>query len=450
MKNSLAILALVSLTACGGPPIGMTMTDAGTGYGDAGPDRPEPDAGTPPDTTGCEPGTIRTEECYDPTCPAGIGTFFACLENRTWQCIVHDRSLCTPASAPDAGTPAPDAGGSCATTERLLRDADGDGYGNPSDYIVHPVCDPHPAGYVNWITGRDDCNDSDASVHPMAAEICGNAVDEDCNGLADVCPSTPPACASDPRVTTPTACIISATATSCLMTGIYVCNPDGRVICRGDIRVSSTEICGDGLDQDCNGMDIACSSSCTPRSEICGNGIDEDCDGVDRACTPACTPFAEICGNGIDEDCNGSDLACPTSTGTAARVVFEFRVSNTPTNYGTVSDVHLRADDLSDLTCLNTGSSDMLPLGDGWNRCVLSITDSLVFVARFRSTAISAGDLLHSTSDWTPSGAGSCYELNGMQWRVYREDTGLSLLASSTPALVRGASGGCRESVTVR
>lgn len=39
-----------------------------------------------------------------------------------------------------------------------------------------------------------DCNDSDASVHPGAAEVCGDGMDNDCNGTADCDDS---ACAED-------------------------------------------------------------------------------------------------------------------------------------------------------------------------------------------------------------------------------------------------------------
>jgi len=35
---------------------------------------------------------------------------------------------------------------------------------------------------VRWC---EDCRDDDASVHPGAKEICGNAIDDDCNGVAD-------------------------------------------------------------------------------------------------------------------------------------------------------------------------------------------------------------------------------------------------------------------------
>jgi hypothetical protein len=60
---------------------------------------------------------------------------------------------------------------------RYYQDADGDTYGN-SNVSVLTACVP-PSGYV---TARYDCNDSNASINPGAAEVPGNSVDENCNG----------------------------------------------------------------------------------------------------------------------------------------------------------------------------------------------------------------------------------------------------------------------------
>ena len=58
-------------------------------------------------------------------------------------------------------------------------DADHDGYGNPAVSIQ--AC-AQPGGYV---TNNTDCDDAHATVHPGVPEICGNGIDDNCNGKVD-------------------------------------------------------------------------------------------------------------------------------------------------------------------------------------------------------------------------------------------------------------------------
>ena len=179
---------------------------------------------------------------------------------------------------------------------------------------------------------QGDCNDADATINPNAAEICGDGIDQDCDGSDDLCPAD------------------------------IDNDGDGVTENQGDcndadatINPNAAEICGDGIDQDCDGSDDLCpadidndgdgvtenqgdcndaDATINPNAaEICGDGIDQDCDGSDDLC-PAdidndgdgvtenqgdCNDAdatinpnaAEICGDGIDQDCDGSDDLCP-------------------------------------------------------------------------------------------------------------------------------------------
>ena len=153
----------------------------------------------------------------------------------------------------------------------FFHDIDGDGFGTAGDVMNTNVCTP-PAGYSALAT---DCDDTNADVHPGAAEVC-NGLDDDCStGIAGG--------GRDPfedrdgdRHSAPTA--------SC--TG----GPFPKDDC-DDLSFTTYP----GAPETCNGIDDNCSS---------GGGTDtsEDQDGDRHA------PITAACVGGYDRnDCNDSN-----------------------------------------------------------------------------------------------------------------------------------------------
>ncbi|MBP9083832.1 MAG: T9SS type A sorting domain-containing protein [Bacteroidia bacterium] len=66
----------------------------------------------------------------------------------------------------------------------VYADADSDGYGDAVNSFFAADCIV-PEGYIT--TNSSDCDDANAAVNPSIAEVCGNAIDDDCNGQVDCC-----------------------------------------------------------------------------------------------------------------------------------------------------------------------------------------------------------------------------------------------------------------------
>ncbi len=179
------------------------------------------------------------------------------------------------------------------TSTTWYLDNDNDGYGNPDENVS--ACD-QPLGYV---TVPGDCDDNNASVNPVAIEIC-NGIDDDCDGNLDE--------------------------------GFDIDN-DGYTTCEGDCNDNNSAVYP-GAEEVCNGMDDDCDGNtdegvgatwyadndndgygdnnnfvfacAQPTNYIAQGG---DCNDNNNGINPGAT---DICFNGIDEDCDGiADDGCP-------------------------------------------------------------------------------------------------------------------------------------------
>jgi hypothetical protein len=144
------------------------------------------------------------------------------------------------------------------TSTTWYADADGDGYGNASATLSYCT---QPYGYVANAT---DCDDSNIAVNPSGTEVCGGT-DENCDGQFNE--------------------------------GLTFYN-------------YYQDLDGDGY-----GSTILIGNNCFLPSFAGYPGNSDDCDDNNAAANPAGT---DICNNGIDEDCSGAD--CVSGLGAAVNM----------------------------------------------------------------------------------------------------------------------------------
>ncbi len=149
--------------------------------------------------------------------------------------------------ASDAPT-MPDASES-ASSCYLDKDGDGIGAGDPL-----PCSDAGEPGAGKLVTAGGDCDDEDAQRSPSLSDLCGDQIDNDCDGKADN--ESNNACGGSCTTqlgNQPGEACSNGLLGACARAGEYVCSGTTGVVCNAASVSASSEICGDKVDNDCDG-----------------------------------------------------------------------------------------------------------------------------------------------------------------------------------------------------
>ena len=182
-------------------------------------------------------------------------------------------------------------------TTTWYMDADSDGYGDPDISIEAAT---QPDGYV---ADNTDCDDSSADIHPGATEISNDGIDQDCDGTDITWEITIFYKDAD------------ADGYSDETTEAATVQPDGYyeaedlIATWGDcddsnaaVNPGAVEICGDGIDNDCNG-----STDCNDNACVDDASCNEDDTDSEIVITyPVVDTGQTSC---YDDD--GNEITCP-------------------------------------------------------------------------------------------------------------------------------------------
>ncbi len=171
----------------------------------------------------------------------------------------------------------------------MFVDADGDGHGDPASVVVR--C-PEEA-FVSEVP--DDCDDTDARVHPLHPEVC-DGVDNQCDGRVDL---DDPALVDVPQV------YLDLDGDGYgVSEHVAITCPSARwALASGDCDDADASV-HPGAPEGCDGRDTDCDGQ-LPSAEADGDGDgDPACSDCDDADPRRASTLAERC-SGVDDDCDG-------------------------------------------------------------------------------------------------------------------------------------------------
>ncbi|MBN1543860.1 putative metal-binding motif-containing protein [Candidatus Woesearchaeota archaeon] len=233
-------------------------------------------------------------------CSAGVRT---CLPGGTW-------GACT-------GTPP-----SVEVCDRLDNDCDGmtdEGCGCVDGESKQCGTDVGICGFGSQLCVSGSWAACTGGISPVA-EVCGNALDDNCDGNVDeLCPASPelpdadeaPEPAAAPPSQPEQERGLSVAVRECMDLdgdgyGLYCAKGFDCDDNDASVHPGAPEVCN-SVDDDCNGMiDDHLSRECGVSDEgVCTIGVERCLEGRWFGCN-AVTPSDEMCGNRLDDDCDGS------------------------------------------------------------------------------------------------------------------------------------------------
>ncbi len=316
-------------------------------------------------------------------------------------------------------------------------DADGDSYGVPSAVVTS--CE-QPDGYA--ATGWD-CDDADEAVFPGGAEVC-DGLDNDCDGLVDD---------ADASLSTGTA-------------GVWYRDLDGDGY--GDVEDEGTISCEDpstayaSYVNEATDCDDSTAEVAPDLAEVCGDGLDNDCDGAPGDCAwegeiALEDADATVLGEGVDQrlgsaaagagDLDGDgagDLWVTSQPYDDLRLVSLLRGPLRGRVSRSEAVASLAAEARSGFGAALIGGRDVD--GDGWPDLILGDATAPDEAGDSAGGALTilgplAGELPADIADATLLGAAGAEAGASLAWLEDRDEDGLPELAVGAPGVSDGAGG---------
>ena len=233
----------------------------------------------------------------------------------------------------------------CGLCSGKCTDSDGDGYGTCPDCGTSKGC----------IHNGDDCNDSDNAIHPGINDVCGDGIDNDCDGIADENCGYPSTKCYDgtalnkcldanpiyAKSQAPWYCNnVAQMVENCGLCGCrngWLCSSSGQTSCTAP---SVNNYCGDGIcgsGESCFNCQTDCGD-CFPTKTCIGGTPFGACTGTGGMyCNPSgvlvedCTKCS-YCYNGWT--CNSANKKCEESQGLSTNICSDGTPIDTCTGTG--------------------------------------------------------------------------------------------------------------------